>query len=105
LLDYSHITERIQMKNVLIFTALLCLITSAYAANDLLVLHCEGGATLVQLENNIGTNPFYGTVDYLDGSLALVPLATLQNYDCVFTWNNSQYLAGQGDELANYVDG
>ena len=76
----------------------------AFGANDLLILHCEGAGLLTGVENNIGTNPFYGSVDYIDGSLALVPLVTLQNYDCVFTWNNHQYIAGQGDILADYVD-
>jgi len=83
---------------------LVGIVSVAFGANDLLILHCEGGGTLNGVQNNIGTDPFYGSVDYLDGSVALVPLATLQNYTCVFTWNNYQYQTGQGDELADYVD-
>ncbi len=79
-------------------------VTVALGASDLLILHCEGSGALTGVENNIGNDPFYDSVDYLDGSTGLVPLVTLQNYACVFTWNNYQYTAGQGDILADYVD-
>lgn len=92
------------MKKFLCFLILLGFASSALAANDLLILHCEGGAHLTGIENNIGADPYYDCVDYIDGSTALVPLATLQNYTCVFTWNNFQYISGQGDLLADYVD-
>ena len=91
------------MKTLMLLLV-LGLFTSVFAANDLLILHCEGSGTLNLCHDNFDTNPFYGSVDYLDGSVALVPLSTLQNYTCVFTWNNYQYLAGQGDILADYVD-
>jgi len=90
------------------FTVLFLLVFSAatvFAANDLLVLHCEGSGTLNLAHANFDSNPFYGSVDYLDGSVAIVPLTTLQNYTCVLTWNNYQYETGQGDILADYVDG
>ena len=90
--------------SVSLTTFLLGLAVTGFAANDLLILHCESGGTLLKLQNNIGNDPFYGSVDYIDGSIALVPLATLQNYDCVFTWNSSSYTSGQGDVLADYVD-
>jgi len=88
----------------LLFVLLSVLVVVAFAENDLLILHCEGGDPLTGVENNIGTDPFYGSVDYLDGSTGLVDAATLGAYDCVFTWNNYQYTTGQGDELADYVD-
>lgn len=88
----------------LMFLMVLGLSTTAFAVNDLLILHCEGGASLSLCQANIDTNPFYGSVDYLDGTNALIPLTTLQNYDCVLTWNNYQYQAGQGDIMADYVD-
>jgi len=93
------------MKLVLVLFALVGLSGIGYAANDLLILHCEGGASLNGCQANFDTNPFYGSVDYLDGTSTLIPLATLQNYTCVLTWNNYQYQAGQGDILADYVDG
>ncbi len=94
------------MKTTVCFLILLGFASSALAVNDLLILHCEGGASLDGVENNIGTDPFYGSVDYIDGYLSgLVPLTTLEHYDCVFTWNNHQYAPGQGDVLADYVDG
>lgn len=94
----------INMKYLLFAMLLSGVFCLSFGANDLLILHCEGGATLNGVENNIGNDPFYGSVDYLDGSVALVLLATLLNYDCVFTWNNYQYMEGQGDQLADYVD-
>jgi len=84
--------------------ALLGSVPVAFGATDLLILHCEGAGTLDGVENNIGTNPFYDSVDYLCCSTILAPLATLQNYTCVFTWNNQGYMDGQGDILADYVD-
>ena len=92
------------MKTTMFLFILLGSVSVAFGVNDLLVLHCEGSAPLTGVEDNIGTNPFYGSVDYLDGNAALVPLVTLQNYTCVFTWNNLQYTTGQGDILADYVD-
>lgn len=92
------------MVKLFVFFTVFLLSAPLLAVNDLLILHCEGSGTLSGVEDNIGTDPFYGSVDYLDGSVALVPLTTLQNYDCVFTWNNYQYSTGQGDELADYVD-
>lgn len=89
----------------LMFLLILGLSTSVFAANDLLILHAEGGASLNLCHDNFDTNPFYGSVDYLDGSVALVDLTTLQNYDCVLTWNNYQFQTGQGDIMADYVDG
>ncbi|MCD4732726.1 hypothetical protein K8R78_00655 [bacterium] len=92
------------MKKLLV-VLLLVLAVAAFAANDLLILHCESaGDPLTGVENNIGTDPFYGSVDYLNGADGLVDAATLAAYDCVFTWNNLQYTAGQGDALADYVD-
>lgn len=92
------------MKTFLVFLALLGFSSIGFAANDLLIMHCEGGASLNLCHDNFDTNPFYGSVDYIDASVAIVPLVTLQNYDCVLTWNNYQYIAGQGDILADYVD-
>ena len=93
------------MKVFMVLFALVGLSSISYAANDLLVLHCEGSGTLNLCHDNFDTNPFYGSVDYLDGSVGIVPLTTLENYTCVLTWNNYQYTAGQGDILADYVDG
>lgn len=107
----THIVRLCSYKSkgdVMRSTVLFLLVFSAvaaFAANDLLILHCEGGASLNNCQANFDPNPYYGSVDYLDGSVALVPLTTLQNYTCVLTWNNHQYLAGQGDILADYVDG
>lgn len=92
------------MKIFFLFVLLFGFTSSALAASDLLILHCEGSGTLLELEANIGSNPFYDTVGYIDGSVAIVPLTTLMNYDCVFTWNNGGYITGQGDVLADYVD-
>ncbi len=92
------------MKTFLVFLALLAFSSIGYAVNDLLILHCEGGASLTFCHANFDTNPFYDSVDYIDGYLVVVPLTTLQNYDCVLTWNNYQYITGQGDILADYVD-
>ena len=92
------------MKSFLVFLALLAFSSIGFAANDLLIMHCEGAGTLNLCHANFDTNPFYDSVDYLDASVAIIPLATLQHYDCVLTWNNFQYIAGQGDILANYVD-
>lgn len=93
------------MKTTVCFLILLGFASSALALNDLLILHCEGGASINGVQNNIGTDPYYGSVDYIDGSTGLVLLSTLENYDCVFTWNNYQYTSGQGDIMADYVDG
>ncbi len=93
------------MKTTLILLTLLGFAGTGLAANDLLILHCEGAGTLNLCHDNFDSQPFYGSVDYLDGSTALVPLTTLENYTCVLTWNNYQYTAGQGDILADYVDG
>jgi len=92
------------MKLTVLFLLVFSAVT-VFAANDLLILHAEGSGTLNLCHDNFDTNPFYGSVDYLDGSTALVPLTTLENYTCVLTWNNLQYLSGQGDILADYVDG
>jgi len=48
-----------------------------------------------------------GIVDYVDPRTASPSLATLQGYDCVYTWANSGYAdsVGFGDALADYVDG
>ncbi len=100
---YVHLKEIQKMKKLLV-ALLSVLAVVAFADNDLLVLHCEGGGTLTGVENNIGTDAFYDSVDYLDGSSGLVDAATMAPYDCVFTWNNYQYTTGQGDELADYVD-
>ncbi len=92
------------MKKLLV-TLLSVLAVVAFADNDLLILHCESpGDSLTGVENNIGADAFYGSVDYLNGADGLVNAATLAPYDCVFTWNNQQYTTGQGDELADYVD-
>ena len=91
------------MRSIVLFLLVFSAV-AAFAANDLLILHCEGSGTLNLAHDNFDSQPFYGSVDYLDGSVALVPLTTLQNYTCVLTWNNYQYLAGQGDILADYVD-
>ncbi len=93
------------MKNLAFIVLLLGLTATGFAANDLLVLHCEGTGTMNLFHDNFDTNAFYGSVDYVDGSTALVPLTTLESYTCVLTWNNYQYTAGQGDILADYVDG
>ncbi len=93
------------MRIIVIFIIFLGFASSSLAVNDLLILHCEGAGTLNGVQNNIGTDPYYGSVDYVDGSLGLVLLTTLEHYDCVFTWNNNQYTPGQGDILADYVDG
>ncbi len=96
------------MKLVCLLTLVLSAFTVMNADNDLLILHCEASSTIIELENNIGSNPFYGSVDYWNGSSSgqgLATLQTLQQYDCVFTWNDLQYTTGQGDALADYVDG
>ncbi len=92
------------MRSAILFLLVFSAV-AAFAANDLLILHCEGSGTLNLAHANFDTNPFYGSVDYLDGKDTLVPLTTLQNYTCVLTWNNYQYQTGQGDILADYVDG
>jgi hypothetical protein len=92
------------MKLFLVFL-MLGVVPFVLADNDLLILHAEGGATLNGVAANIEADPFYGDVHYWDAYTAgLATLSTLQNYDCVFTWNNYQYAAGQGDALADYVD-
>ena len=92
------------MKLTVLFLLVFSAVT-VFAANDLLILHAEGSGTLNLCHDNFDTNPFYGSVDYLDGSAALVPLTTLESYACVLAWNNAQFHAGQGDVLADYVDG
>lgn len=92
------------MKTSFVLLVVLGFAATAFAANDLLVMHCEGTGTLNLCHDNFDTYPFYGSVDYIDASTVLVSLTTLQNYTCVFTWNNYQYIAGQGDILADYVD-
>lgn len=48
-----------------------------------------------------------GTVDYFDARDATPDLATLQGYDCVYTWANYPYSDNVlfGDRLAAFVDG
>ena len=48
-----------------------------------------------------------GTVDYFDARAATPDVATLQNYECVYTWANYLYSDNIlfGDNLATYVDG
>jgi len=47
-----------------------------------------------------------GTVDYFDAVNGTPDLATLQGYDCVYTWANYAYLdmTGFGNNLADAVD-
>ncbi|PWB77758.1 MAG: hypothetical protein C3F15_02650 [Holophagae bacterium] len=47
-----------------------------------------------------------GTVDYFDTRAATPDVATLQSYDCVYTWANYAYLdnVGFGNNLAGAVD-
>jgi hypothetical protein len=47
-----------------------------------------------------------GTVDYFDARAATPDVATLQGYDCVYTWVNYALLdaVGFGDNLADAVD-
>jgi hypothetical protein len=48
-----------------------------------------------------------GTVDYFDTRAATPDVATLQGYDCVYTWANYAFLdmVGFGNNLADAVDG
>ncbi len=48
-----------------------------------------------------------GTVDYFDASVGTPDAATLNSYDCVYTWTNFAYADNMlfGDNLADYNDG
>ncbi|MCX7020880.1 MAG: Ig-like domain-containing protein [bacterium] len=85
----------------------LVVVTAAFAGQyDLLVCHCDTGSTS-KVEDNIGSDPFYDSVDYIDCATTTPTVATMLNYGCVFTWSNDPYSdpTAMGDNLADYMDG
>ncbi|MCX7022368.1 MAG: hypothetical protein NTW26_08885 [bacterium] len=88
------------MKKLVFLLALLC-VASFAGQYDLLVVYCEGsgGYTISAFDNDT----FYDSVTYMDATYSLVSQATCANYGSVFSWNNYQYVSGQGDAFGNYV--
>jgi len=88
------------MKKLVILLALL--VAASFAGQyDLLVVYCEGsgGYTIPEFDSD----PFYDSVTYMEASATLVSQATCADYGGVFSWNNYQYVSGQGDAFGNYV--
>jgi hypothetical protein len=86
---------------------ILVVVTAAFADQyDLLVAHCDPGSTS-GVQTNIGGDPFYDSVDYVDCTTQTPTVATMLNYGCVYTWSNYQYqnATQMGNNLADYVDG
>jgi hypothetical protein len=87
------------MKGTLL---VLVLVAAALGGQlDLLVVYCEGGGgyTIPEFDDDLG----YSSVTYMDGTYTLISQETCANYGCVFSWNNYQYVSGQGDAFGNYV--
>jgi len=88
------------MKKLVLLMALL--VAASFAGQyDLLVAYCEGsgGYTIPAFDSDT----FYDSVTYMELSGTLVPASTLADYGCVFSWNNYQYVSGQGDAFGDYV--
>jgi hypothetical protein len=85
----------------------LVVVVAAFAGQyDLFVCHCDTGA-ITKVEDNIGTDPFYTSVDYLDCSTTTPTVATMLNYGCILTWSDDPYQNStqMGNNLADYMDG
>jgi len=92
------------MKKLVLFLVLV--FVAAFAGtHDLLVAHCDPGATS-GVTTNIGGDPYYDSVDYVDCSTQTPTVATMENYGCVFTWSDYTYQnpTQMGNNLADYVD-
>jgi hypothetical protein len=93
------------MKKLVLLLVLV--FVAAFAGQyDLMVAHCDPGSTS-GVQTNIGGDPFYDSVDYVDCTTQTPTVATMLNYGCVYTWSNYQYQSssGMGNNLADYVDG
>jgi len=88
------------MKKLVILLALM-VVASFAGQYDLLVAYCEGsgGYTISEFDSD----SFYDSVTYMELSGTMVPASTLADYGCVFSWNNYQYVSGQGDAFGDYV--
>jgi hypothetical protein len=81
-------------------------VTAAFAGQyDLLVCHCDAGATS-GVEENVGGDPFYDSVVYIDCATTTPTVETMLEYGCVFTWSNYNYKNStlMGNNLADYMD-
>jgi hypothetical protein len=85
--------------------ALFIASVASAGGDDLLICHCDPGATS-DVETYIAGDPLYDIVDFVDCRSTTPSLDTLENYGCVFTWSNYAYAdpTAMGDNLADYVD-
>jgi hypothetical protein len=84
----------------------LVVVAAAFAGRyDLLIAHCDAGSTS-GVEDNIGGDPFYDSVDFVDCQYYTPTVAEMEEYGCVFTWSNYTYqnATQMGNNLADYMD-